>query len=197
MRRLYFILFLLIPLLVFTQTRKSGYIYLDENNKPVVAFVDGDSVYSVSIANPLPVRLDSLIRVAIKQMAGDTLNVKTKITDTISAIFIDTLNAVWDTTGASTQTIRNLPLTSGFCDSSRSYWGTAVQLESHACKYIIITTIVGNTDTVYIGNSNVTTANGIPLSNGDQIRLPITNTNFIYFVSSSNGANKIRYYWEN
>lgn len=73
---------------------------------------------------------------------------------------------------------------------------STTQLGSNACKYVTIVVDLAELDTIYVGGSGVTNNNGIPLTAGDCIRLPISNTSSVY-VYSSPGAGRIRYYWEN
>jgi hypothetical protein len=50
-----------------------------------------------------------------------------------------------------------------------------------------VVALPGNTATVYVGPSGVTTANGYPLSAGQSVRFAVANTDLIYVVSGSTG----------
>lgn len=49
----------------------------------------------------------------------------------------------------------------------------------------------GNTNTVYVGNVNVTTSDGFPLGNGDAVFIPGTDPSSIYIIASV-AAQKVR-----
>ncbi len=46
-----------------------------------------------------------------------------------------------------------------------------------------------NTEAVYIGLSGVTTANGYPLSAGEELAIPVGNANDIFAICASGGQN--------
>lgn len=68
---------------------------------------------------------------------------------------------------------------------------TAVQLNSNQELKFGVTVLAAsaNAQTIYIGNSGVTTSNGFPLAAGAGIELAVNNLNKIYFV----GSGSVRY----
>jgi hypothetical protein len=49
---------------------------------------------------------------------------------------------------------------------------------------VLVIALKGNANTVYLGNSSVTTANGYPLGAGDAVFLPILDPSSIYIIAS-------------
>lgn len=82
-------------------------------------------------------------------------------------------------------------------DSSLGYWNTVRRLPSHDCFAVIVASVPKDTSIIYVGfDSTVTELTGIGISNGTFLRLDAHNTNKVHFVSSSAGANKVRWYYE-
>jgi hypothetical protein len=50
---------------------------------------------------------------------------------------------------------------------------------------VILKSIVGNTGTIYIGPSTVTTSNGYPLTAGEAISYSIANSSTIYMIGTN------------
>jgi len=65
---------------------------------------------------------------------------------------------------------------------------TAVQLSSDQPLRFGVTVLASstNSNTVYVGNSGVTTTNGFPLSAGASIEVQICNISKLYLVGSGN-----------
>jgi len=66
--------------------------------------------------------------------------------------------------------------------------GSAVAFSSNAIKSVTIKALVGNTISVYVGPTGVTTSTGYELIAGDSITLALANTNTIYLIASTTGA---------
>ena len=68
----------------------------------------------------------------------------------------------------------------------------AITATSFTCKSgVLVLSLPANTATVYIGDSTVTTSNGLPLAPGDRIFIPVINPASIFVISGSSGQ-KIR-----
>ena len=137
----------------------------------IMGYVKDSIPTPVSTLDKLPVDLtatvtyDTTARLPVKQLTGDSLLVKVKF---------DSVRTASDTA---------------------SYVGAVRQLASHVCRYVIITTIPGDTSTVYYGFASGVNANtGIELANGDSVKIDCTNSNQIYFIASVSGT-KIKYCW--
>lgn len=66
--------------------------------------------------------------------------------------------------------------------------GTAVQFPSTLCRRLLIIAKRGNTGSIYVGNSTVTsTSYGAELLAGDSLELNISNASLLYINSSVNG----------
>lgn len=64
---------------------------------------------------------------------------------------------------------------------------TQISGTSHACIKAWVTSPSTNTDYIAVGFSTVTLSNGILLSPGESIEIPVNNTNLIYAISTVNG----------
>jgi len=58
--------------------------------------------------------------------------------------------------------------------------GTRVQLADQACKSVLVKALAGNAGKVYVGGSDVSSANGLELSAGDSVGLAVTDVNKLY-----------------
>lgn len=70
--------------------------------------------------------------------------------------------------------------------------GTAVQLQDHPCKMVVITAETDNTGNIFVGSSNVVAAAGSEIgfvlyTGQTSIPIPISNTNLLYINSTVNG----------
>lgn len=65
--------------------------------------------------------------------------------------------------------------------------GTRAQLPSNAIASITIKALATNTGLIYVGGSNVSSANGLQLAAGDAVSFDMSNTNAVYLDSSVNG----------
>ena len=66
--------------------------------------------------------------------------------------------------------------------------GTAVTLHAdYACNAVIVKAKFANTGVIYVGGSDVTSANGFALRANEAVRVPTTNANLVYINSSVNG----------
>lgn len=83
----------------------------------------------------------------------------------------------------SVQSIGSSSLTNGQVTVGTS----SVGLSSAACRKITIKANDSNTANIYIGNSSVSTANGLILGPGESIGLEVTNANLIFLISSAAG----------
>lgn len=61
-----------------------------------------------------------------------------------------------------------------------------------ATRRVLVIAPTSNADTVYVGPSGVTTANGFPLAPGDSYEAPVDNANRIYCISAT-GSQVLRY----
>jgi len=66
--------------------------------------------------------------------------------------------------------------------------GTAAQLPSFTSNAVCIEVIPGGSQTVYIGDSTVTTSNGFPIAAGTGLCFISQNLNKIYVVAASTGS---------
>lgn len=65
---------------------------------------------------------------------------------------------------------------------------TATPLPTGAAGSVSIQNPVGSPQTIFVGNSTVTTANGFALSAGQSVTLSVKNTNLIYLIAAATGA---------
>jgi hypothetical protein len=75
--------------------------------------------------------------------------------------------------------------------------GTAAQLPSFVANAICVKVVPGGTQTVYIGDSTVSTSNGFPLAAGDGTCFSIPNLNLLYAVAGSAGSRLAWYGMQN
>ena len=63
---------------------------------------------------------------------------------------------------------------------------TAVQLQNVVCTQgVVIAALPGNAATIYVGNSGVTTSNGLPLPPGAAVILSVNNADLVYINGTS------------
>ena len=66
---------------------------------------------------------------------------------------------------------------------------TATALPSHAASNgFVVTSVVGNTATIYVGQTGITASTGYPLAPGQSIAYGVTNLNAIYILGASGGT---------
>lgn len=65
--------------------------------------------------------------------------------------------------------------------------GTRVQLSGQSCVSVTVKAHSGNSGTIYVGGSNVTSANGLRLSAGESVALSIDHPGKVYVDGSANG----------
>lgn len=66
--------------------------------------------------------------------------------------------------------------------------GTAAALPSQANTVLCVKGVPGNSLTIYIGGSTVTTSTGYPLAASESACFPIVNANRLYVIASSTGS---------
>lgn len=94
--------------------------------------------------------------------------------------------AVDKNTGAILSENNTVPLASSIYDNQQTVTNTAAALSSQSLTQgIIIEALSTNTVSVFVGNSGVTTSNGIELPAGASVTLPINNANLIYVICAS------------
>lgn len=64
--------------------------------------------------------------------------------------------------------------------------GTAIS-GAQVCKRVDITAKTGNTDTVWVGGSSISSGNGTPLESGDSYSLEIDDLSNVYIFADTNG----------
>jgi hypothetical protein len=69
--------------------------------------------------------------------------------------------------------------------------GSAARLATNACKRCAILSHPDNTGRIYIGGSNVSDQNGIPLEPGQVQELAVANTDMVYATATINGEKLI------
>jgi hypothetical protein len=72
--------------------------------------------------------------------------------------------------------------------------GTEVQLASQTCSSITVKARATNVNTVYVGGSAVTAANGFELSPGEPISMDVSNANAVW-IDAATGGDGITYLW--
>jgi hypothetical protein len=70
----------------------------------------------------------------------------------------------------------------------QSVTASAVALATNSSHSFCVQAFAGNTITVYVGASGVTTTTGFPLAAGQPACLQLSNTNLIYVIASTTGA---------
>ena len=60
---------------------------------------------------------------------------------------------------------------------------TAIQLTSAQSSYVLIENLLSSNNSVYIGNSSVTTSSGLQLLKGQTFGMPVSNPNIFYLIS--------------
>lgn len=95
----------------------------------------------------------------------------------------ETLQAVLSAVGGSTA-----PTTFGNGQKNTVTAGTRVQLSSSSvpAKSITLKAKTGNTGTIYVGDSAVSSSNGFELTSGDTLSIDIDNLNDVWIVSTVN-----------
>jgi hypothetical protein len=75
-----------------------------------------------------------------------------------------------------------------FVTGQQAVTGSAVALPNNAMAVTCVKALPSNSIVVYVGQSNVTTSTGYPLSASESTCLPVRNSNGIYVVASTTGA---------
>lgn len=65
--------------------------------------------------------------------------------------------------------------------------GTSVQLSNLPCRYLIVKAKGTNTGNIFVGDSDVSSANGFILAAGEEIMLSVDNAHRVWIDSSVNG----------
>lgn len=75
-----------------------------------------------------------------------------------------------------------------FFNGQQAVTTTATALPSNNAKQVCVKALTGNSLTVFIGSSGVTTSTGMELAPGDSQCLGLNNSNLVFVVASSTGS---------